>query len=101
MEPGRAEGGGSRPRGVVRGPAWICRCYSATILDGEVAEWLNAAVSKTVGQDLPGPGVRIPPSPLQKAKNGLSVLFDSSGKTCGVSANSTVHSAAAPAMRPC
>lgn len=50
-------------------PAWICRCYSATILDGEVAERLNAAVSKTVGQDLPGPGVRIPPSPLQKAKS--------------------------------
>ena len=38
---------------------------------GEVAERLNAAVSKTVVLAR-APGVRIPPSPLQKAKNRLS-----------------------------
>ena len=31
---------------------------------GEVAEWLNAAVSKTVTSVIPASGVRIPPSPL-------------------------------------
>jgi hypothetical protein len=31
---------------------------------GEVAEWTNAAVSKTVVSVIPAPGVRIPPSPL-------------------------------------
>jgi hypothetical protein len=31
---------------------------------GEVAEWLNAAVSKTVMSVIPASGVRIPPSPL-------------------------------------
>ena len=36
---------------------------------GEVAERLNAAVSKTVVL-FTVPGVRIPPSPLWKAKNG-------------------------------
>jgi hypothetical protein len=30
---------------------------------GEVAEWLNAAVSKTVTSVIPASGVRIPPSP--------------------------------------
>ena len=33
-------------------------------LRGEVAEWLNAAVSKTVMSVIPASGVRIPPSPL-------------------------------------
>jgi hypothetical protein len=31
--------------------------------NGEVAEWLNAAVSKTVTSVIPASGVRIPPSP--------------------------------------
>jgi hypothetical protein len=31
---------------------------------GEVAEWLNATVSKTVTSVIPASGVRIPPSPL-------------------------------------
>jgi hypothetical protein len=34
------------------------------LTDGEVAEWLNAAVSKTVTSAIPASGVRIPPSPL-------------------------------------
>jgi hypothetical protein len=40
-----------------RGPVDTLRC-------GEVAEWLNAAVSKTVTSVIPASGVRIPPSPL-------------------------------------
>jgi hypothetical protein len=35
-----------------------------TLGGGEVAEWLNAAVSKTVTSVIPASGVRIPPSPL-------------------------------------
>ena len=35
-----------------------------TLSRGEVAEWLNAAVSKTVTSVIPASGVRIPPSPL-------------------------------------
>jgi hypothetical protein len=34
-----------------------------TLSRGEVAEWLNAAVSKTVTSVIPASGVRIPPSP--------------------------------------
>ena len=34
-----------------------------TLCHGEVAEWLNAAVSKTVTSASPASGVRIPPSP--------------------------------------
>ena len=34
-----------------------------TLSSGEVAEWLNAAVSKTVTSVIPASGVRIPPSP--------------------------------------
>ena len=33
------------------------------LCNGEVAEWLNAAVSKTVTSAIPASGVRIPPSP--------------------------------------
>ncbi len=32
---------------------------------GEVAEWTNAAVSKTVMSAAPASGVQIPPSPLR------------------------------------
>ncbi len=38
---------------------------------GEVAEWLNAAVSKTVMSVIPASGVRIPPSPLVGATPDL------------------------------
>jgi hypothetical protein len=38
-----------------------------TLCHGEVAEWLNAAVSKTVTSVIPASGVRIPPSPLFQA----------------------------------
>jgi hypothetical protein len=38
-----------------------------TLCPGEVAEWLNAAVSKTVTSVIPASGVRIPPSPLFQA----------------------------------
>ena len=37
------------------------------LCNGEVAEWLNAAVSKTVTSAIPASGVRIPPSPRSKA----------------------------------
>ena len=42
------------------------RCAVDTLSRGEVAEWLNAAVSKTVTSAIPASGVRIPPSPLPK-----------------------------------
>ena len=38
-----------------------------TLCRGEVAEWLNAAVSKTVTSVIPASGVRIPPSPRIRA----------------------------------
>jgi hypothetical protein len=38
-----------------------------TLCHGEVAEWLNAAVSKTVTSVIPASGVRIPPSPHLEA----------------------------------
>ena len=38
-----------------------------TLSRGEVAEWLNAAVSKTVTSVIPASGVRIPPSPQRQA----------------------------------
>src|SRR5918994_1244032 len=38
-----------------------------TLCHGEVAEWLNAAVSKTVTSVIPASGVRIPPSPRREA----------------------------------
>jgi hypothetical protein len=38
-----------------------------TLWPGEVAEWLNAAVSKTVTSVIPASGVRIPPSPHKEA----------------------------------
>src|SRR5215203_7070543 len=44
-----------------------------TLCRGEVAEWLNAAVSKTVTSVTPASGVRIPPSPLYRAA-GFRVL---------------------------
>ncbi len=36
------------------------------LVGGEVAERLNAAVSKTVMSVIPASGVRIPPSPLRE-----------------------------------
>jgi hypothetical protein len=42
---------------------------SLTLEDGEMAEWFNAAVLKTVV--LMGPGVRIPLSPLKAPQEGL------------------------------
>ena len=41
-----------------------------TLCRGEVAEWLNAAVSKTVTSVIPASGVRIPPSPRRHAGFG-------------------------------
>ena len=43
-----------------------------TLCRGEVAEWLNAAVSKTVTSAIPASGVRIPPSPRLKAGQQVS-----------------------------
>ena len=53
---------------------------------GEVAEWLNAAVSKTVTSVIPASGVRIPPSPLIEHARfaGLSARLRS--PTSGLSA---------------
>jgi hypothetical protein len=47
-----------------------------TLCRGEVAEWLNAAVSKTVTSVIPASGVRIPPSPLFRA---TGLRFQASG----------------------
>jgi hypothetical protein len=54
-----------------------------TLCHGEVAEWLNAAVSKTVTSVIPASGVRIPPSPRRHA--GLRRLVSThraSGLAC-------------------
>ena len=45
-----------------------------TLCRGEVAEWLNAAVSKTVTSVIPASGVRIPPSPRCEAIQPVSTL---------------------------
>ena len=45
-----------------------------TLCPGEVAEWLNAAVSKTVTSVIPASGVRIPPSPRLGASQPVSTL---------------------------
>jgi hypothetical protein len=45
-----------------------------TLCHGEVAEWLNAAVSKTVTSVIPASGVRIPPSPRSRAGQPVSTL---------------------------
>src|SRR5215213_5816381 len=42
-----------------------------TLCRGEVAEWLNAAVSKTVTSVIPASGVRIPPSPRGTPLRGV------------------------------
>ena len=46
-----------------------------TLCPGEVAEWLNAAVSKTVTSVIPASGVRIPPSPLFQAPARIEDLI--------------------------
>jgi hypothetical protein len=48
-----------------------------TLCHGEVAEWLNAAVSKTVTSVIPASGVRIPPSPRFGASQPISALLPS------------------------
>ena len=48
----------------VRGGGWRGKGRGGILLCGEVAERLNAAVSKTVMPVTPASGVRIPPSPL-------------------------------------
>ena len=50
------------------------RCPVDTLSRGEVAEWLNAAVSKTVTSVIPASGVRIPPSPRSKASQHAQAL---------------------------
>jgi hypothetical protein len=45
-----------------------------TLCHGEVAEWLNAAVSKTVTSVIPASGVRIPPSPHFGASQHAAAL---------------------------
>src|SRR5215208_7459295 len=50
---------------IVEGEMWLKgQDQVDTLCYGEVAEWLNAAVSKTVTSVIPASGVRIPPSPL-------------------------------------
>ena len=44
-----------------------------TLSRGEVAEWLNAAVSKTVTSVIPASGVRIPPSPQRQVLSSAFV----------------------------
>ena len=47
------------------------------LVGGEVAERLNAAVSKTVMSVIPASGVRIPPSPLRMSVPSVAVLWES------------------------
>jgi hypothetical protein len=49
---------------ILEGEMWLKGLALVdTLCHGEVAEWLNAAVSKTVTSVIPASGVRIPPSP--------------------------------------
>jgi hypothetical protein len=53
---------------IAEGEMWLKgRGWVDTLCRGEVAEWLNAAVSKTVTSVIPASGVRIPPSPRFRA----------------------------------
>jgi hypothetical protein len=52
---------------IVEGEMWLKgQGQVDTLCHGEVAERLNAAVSKTVTSVTPASGVRIPPSPLSR-----------------------------------
>ena len=76
---GRASGAAVARTKTLASPGWhrlqsLCTgraCGRCRPVHGEVAEWLNAAVSKTVGPRLVVPRVRIPPSPLRKARFGV------------------------------
>ena len=58
---------------IVDGEMWLKGLALVdTLCHGEVAEWLNAAVSKTVTSVIPASGVRIPPSPRGTALRALS-----------------------------
>ena len=65
-----------RVRGHDRGGGlWLKgRDQVDTLCHGEVAEWLNAAVSKTVTSVFPASGVRIPPSPRFGARQPIGAL---------------------------
>jgi hypothetical protein len=60
---------------IVDGEMWLKGLALVdTLCHGEVAEWLNAAVSKTVTSVIPASGVRIPPSPRFGASQHFSTL---------------------------
>ena len=63
----------------IRGSLFGCRCYTTGKVgrtpSGGVAEWLNAAVSKTVSPVSRVTRVRIPPPPPVKLKPGPPGLF--------------------------
>jgi hypothetical protein len=74
VDGGRGEHGVERPEALVvlerrrvraaGAPPRLRRRRSSSLPGGRVAEWLNAAVSKTVSGGFPPTGVRIPPLPL-------------------------------------
>ena len=67
---------------IVEGEPWLKGGGQVdTLCRGEVAEWLNAAVSKTVTSVIPASGVRIPPSPLFQASARNQNLMP---ETCGL-----------------
>jgi hypothetical protein len=60
---------------ILEGEMWLKGLALVdTLCHGEVAEWLNAAVSKTVTSVIPASGVRIPPSPRFLACRQVSTL---------------------------
>jgi hypothetical protein len=60
---------------ILEGEMWLKGLALVdTLCHGEVAEWLNAAVSKTVTSVIPASGVRIPPSPRFLACQPVSTL---------------------------
>ncbi len=60
---------------ILEGEMWLKGLALVdTLCNGEVAEWLNAAVSKTVTSVIPASGVRIPPSPRFLACQPVSTL---------------------------
>jgi hypothetical protein len=61
-----------------------------TLCHGEVAEWLNAAVSKTVTSVIPASGVRIPPSPRFGASQHASASACQHGGCAALSASKLV-----------
>src|SRR3712207_1309845 len=71
---------------IAEGEMWLKgRGWVDTLCRGEVAEWLNAAVSKTVTSVILASGVRIPPSPRFRAsQHGALQTLCQHASVCGL-----------------